>query len=632
MLLSFILPLELIYVLSIAVVFFLMQICLCFVFYFRMKRHAGMLTKLLTALDRGEDGRDIEQFADRLPWLKWVDANFPRDSRTPGSYTRDDVLRELDSHIASDKYYLLLQRAGVMAPLLGVIITVVGFLVLKVPKGETQSLAEILLAVTPLMVGVGTGALLAFINQWLLHFAGNKVEVVRNEARGWFDAAIWSHVGLDTQAATVKAITAIERMAKSVTHAAEQQEGTANHLRESVSVIQQASAGFQQSYAAFGVNLQGLPSTLQQLTTALQASLETLQVLIPVGQRAVAGLDVSVSAFRAAVENEFVEAAKSHQASIETFAEGVARIGESTARLQVSSGDLQETVNAHSNAFKALNRSLQKQVLPAHEGFLAAMTQFNGRSEGLLERLDSLHTQLVESLERIAALEPEAASAIALFTASSRDMAETIQHRFTPATEQHRHQIETLSGSLRQLHDATTGLAEGGKAVENAMKSQARLAQDMGGVQNTLRQSVDQLAETTSALRQSFEGEVAPSQHSLHEAVGEFRESARHLTTFIGRGLDPVTQRLTQLDETLARFAGTVDLIRDFSAARTDIEHLSRSLAQAATVADAITALPDQVREVLEQVAITHQEELARNSRGGLFSLFGGRRRVKADS
>ena len=114
--------------------------------------------------------------------------------------------------------------------------------------------------------------------------------------------------------------------------------------------------------------------------------------------------------------------------------------------------------------------------------------------------------------------------------------------------------------------------------------------------------------------------------------MGEFRESTRHLTTFIGRGLDPVTQRLTQLDETLARFAGTVDLIRDFSAARTDIEHLSRSLAQAATVADAITALPDQVREVLEQVAITHQEELARNSRGGLFSLFGGRRRVKADS
>jgi chromosome segregation ATPase len=613
------LPVELTYVLYIALAFFLLQISLCTVFYVRMKRHARVLSRLNATLASGGDGRDVEPYVGRLPWLRWIDANFPRDTGTPANFTRDDVLKELDTHIASDGSYLLLQRAGVMAPLLGVVMTVLGFLVLKVPETESQTLADILYAVMPLVAGVGAGGALALINQGLLHIVGNKVESVRNSARAWFDAAIWSGVGLDTQAATVKAITAIERMAKSVTHAAEQQEATAGRLRESVGVIEQAAAAFQQAYGAFGADLQGLPATLQQLAGSLQASLDAIHTLIPVGQRAVAALDVSVATFRASVENEFVEAAKSHQAAIDTLSDAATRIGETTARLQVSSGDLQETVNAHSNSFKALNRSLQKQVLPAHEGFLAAMTQFNGRAEGLLERVEALHTELIGALEKITALAPEASSAIAVFTASGRDLAEAIQHRFTPATDQHRHQIETITESIRQLQASAAGLTDGGRSVEAAARAQLHTSQGLTTVQDQLRQVVEQLAEAAGALRQSVEGDVAPSHRSLHESVGAFHASSRHLAAFIDRGLEPVTQRLSQLDETLTRFAGTVDTIRDFTAVRADIEHLSRSLAQAATVANAIAALPDQVRTVLEEVAATHQAQLAANARRGWF-------------
>jgi ABC-type transporter Mla subunit MlaD len=613
------LPVELSYVLYIALAFLLLQIYLCVVFYIRMQRHERVLARLNGVLASGGDGRDVDPYVARLPWLRWVDGNFPRDSATPANITRDDVLKELDAHIASDGHYLLLQRLGVMAPLLGVVITVAGFVVLKVPESETQSLADILYTVTPLVAGVGTGAILAFLNQWLLHFVGGRVEAVRNAARAWFDIAIWRGVGLDAQAATVQAITAIERMARSVTHAAEQQEATAARLHQSVGVIEQASAAFQQAYGAFGADLQGLPATLQQLTASFQSSLETLQTLIPVGQRAVGSLDVSVSTFKAAVENEFVEAAKTHRTSIDTLSESVTRIGESTARLQVSSGDLQETVNAHTNSFKALNRSLQKQVLPAHDAFLAAMTQFNGRAEGLLERLEMLHGELAGSLEKIAALAPDASSAIALFSASGRDLAEAIQHRFTPATDQHRHQVESITESVRQLQGAAAHLAEGGRAVEGAAKTQTQTSQQLALVQETLRHAVEQLADTAAALRQSFDGDLLPSHRTLHESTGSLRESSRHLASLIDRGIDPVTLRLTQLDETLARFAGTAAVIQDFTGVRSDIEHLSRSLAQAAAVADAIAALPQQIRAVLEEVAAAHQAQLATNSRRGWF-------------
>lgn len=623
---------EIWYVAAIGLIFFSLQLLCVRVFLGRMKRHERELRTLLADLDSGGDGRDVSELGRRFPWLMWVDANFPRDSGTPSNYTRDDVLKELDSRIASDGYYLLLQRAGVMAPLLGVIITVLGFLVIRVPETEQQSLGDILYTVTPLVAGVGTGAILAFINQWLLHLASGKVEAVRNAARAWFDAAIWSGVGLDTQAATVKAITAIERMAKSVVQAAEQHDASVHGLRESVAAIQQASASFQQTHALFGDELRHLPAMLQELTDAAHAAVGSLQTLLPVEQRAAAGLDVAVATFRAAVENHFVEAAKGHQASIEGFAEAIGRINETAARLHVSSADLQETVNAHTNAFKSLNRSLQKQVLPAHEGFLAAMTQFNGRAEGVLERLEALHTEVAGALDKITALGPDAAAAIAAFSASTANLSETLQHRFAPATDLHRQQVESLSAALRQMQESTKGLADGGKAVEGLVKLQTHVSQGLGTVQGELRQAVTQLTETAGALRQSFDGDVAPSQHALHDATGALRDSARHLAAFIDRGLDPVTQRLTLLDETLTRFAGTVDVIRDFTDVRHDIERLSHSLAQAAAVADAITALPDQIRTLLEEVVQTHQEQQAQqaaDARGSRWGWWRGRRTAR---
>ena len=68
-------------------------------------------------------------------------------------------------------------------PGLGVILTVMGFAWLDVPESEEQSLGQILFAVTPLVAGVGTGAVLAFINQGLLHLASTRVESLRTASR-----------------------------------------------------------------------------------------------------------------------------------------------------------------------------------------------------------------------------------------------------------------------------------------------------------------------------------------------------------------------------------------------------------------------------------------------------------------
>lgn len=613
----------------IGLAFLLLQLYTCVRFWSRMNRHERELSNLISDKDNGGDGRDIDAFVGDIPWLKWVDENFPRNSTAPANYTRDDVLKELDTQIGADGNYLLLQRAGVMAPLLGVIITVVGFiLLLPESEGMTEELAmsDILYMVTPLVAGVGIGAALAFINQWLLHMVGVRVEVVRDAARTWFDAAIWRDLGLDVQAATVKAITAMQRMGRAVLKSSLQQEENAKALRKSIAKIYQSSDTFQQTYEAFGQELGELPSTLAELTDTARAAVDTLGSLIPVGERAVLGMDVSVSAFTEAVERQFVEAAKTHQGTIEGIAESVGRINESTMQLKVSSSDLQETVNAHTNAFKNLNRSLQKQVLPAHEGFLAAISKFSGQADGLLDRLDNLHSEVIGSIEKMTSLAPNASEAVTRFAGSAEAFSDAVNHSFKAAADEHRENTDRLAESVGGLEKSAEGLNQGSAAVEDLLKLHMELGRELEATGGSLREAIGQLSETGVALRRSMESEVAPSQRSMQAAADSFSGSAQQLAAFVEQGLDPVTERLTKMDGTLANLANTVEAIQDFANVRQDIDHLSQALSQAATVADAIASLPDQIRTVLEGVAEAQRQQAMANSKGGLRSLFRGRR------
>jgi len=622
-------PTEFIVAVGIGLAFFMLQLYTCARFFFRMKRHKRELSKLISDLDGEGDGRDIEAFVRDIPWLRWVDENFPCDSAAPANYTRDDILKELDTQIGSDRNYLLLQRAGVMAPLLGVIITVVGFILL-LPEADKMSedldMGDILYMVTPLVAGVGIGAALAFINQWLLHFVGVRVERVRDAARTWFDAAIWRDLGLDVQAATVKAITAMQRMAKAVARVSLQQEENAKTLAKSTANIYRASDTFQNTYEAFGQELGELPGTLAELTDTAKAAVETIGALVPVGERAVLGMDVSVTAFSEAVKSQFVEAAKTHQGTIEGISESVGRINESTMQLKVGSGDLQETVNAHTNAFKTLNRSLLKQVLPAHEGFLAAISKFNGQAEGLLERLDNLHSEVVVSIEKMTALVPEASEAIESFTGSTGAFSDIVQNSFQTAAEKHHENAGKLAESVDDLQKSTEGLAQGGTAVDGLLKLHTDLGHELEATGGSLRQVIEQLAETGDSLRQAMKDEVAPSQQAMQEATDSFSGSAQHLAAFIEQGLDPITERLTQMDNTLSNLAGTVETIQDFSNVRQDIDHLSQALSQAATVAEAIAALPENLRTVLEDVAEAQRLQALANSKAARRGWFRSRK------
>jgi hypothetical protein len=462
---------------SVGVAFLVVQLALSLRVYLRAAKQDRMLGRLWGDLERGGAGRrDPENLPWNFSWLRWVLTVFPADdARAPGNFTREEALHELDARIASDPSYLLLQRMGIMAPLLGVVLTVVGFYWLKIDETGEQSLQTILIAVTPLVAGVGTGAVLALINQGLLQVVGSRLERLRMSARTWFDAAIWRHVGLDAQAATVKGVAAMERFARELAATADRHAASSGALAESTAAIRRAAAQFDETVRSFGGELQGLPQALAVLRDAVAASAGTLQEMLPMASRATANLDVSVAAFRTTIDREFAEAARLQYRASKSMAASIEQIGDSTDMLKASAGE---------------------------------MTHAAAASAASLKRCD-----------------------------------------------------ESLSGAAGQLGGAS------------------------------------------ERLRRTIESDMAPAQRSLFAAAASMQQSAEQLSAFVAAGLGPAAQDLAALHETLSRLEGTVAAINKLSQSRADIDRLTEALGRAAEISEAISALPEQIRGILEETA-----------------------------
>jgi hypothetical protein len=303
-------------VIEIGLGFFLVQLALSVSFCSRMRRHERAIKRFSRDYDQGGDGRNGQRkLPTNFAWIHWVVANFPPDETAAYSnFTRDDVLQELDTRIASNGNYLLLQRMGVMAPLLGVVLTVAGFYWLKVGK-EDESLQSILMAVTPLVSGVGTGAVLAIINQVLLHIAGQRVESLRISARTWFDKVIWSQSAGDRQATATKALQAIDQFA-----------ANSKLITASTASMRDAASQFREVIQSFTAKTEGIPAALCDVQRTTAAAADTLEELIRVGSRAVANLDVSVAAFRSTLDHEFAAGAKLQRRSSRALAKSVEQI------------------------------------------------------------------------------------------------------------------------------------------------------------------------------------------------------------------------------------------------------------------------------------------------------------------
>jgi methyl-accepting chemotaxis protein len=582
-------------VICIGLAFFLVQIALTLRFYVRVRRQERVLKRLTRSFEKRGDGRmDVAAIPTGFAWLRWVISIFPTGTKhPPGNFTREEVLQELDTRIASHGDYLLLQRMGVMAPLLGVVLTVVGFYWLDVRQGD-ESLQSIMLAVTPLVGGVGTGAVLALINQGLLHIAGRRVESLRMAARTWFDMVIWSHIGLDTQAATVKAVRAMERLAGSMSEAADRYTGSSGQLAESTTSMKDAATKFREVVGAFNSQMKGIPDSLHEVRRATKTSADALEELITIGSRAVSNLDVSVAAFRTTLDREFTAAARLHYHSGQVLAESVRQIGDATGLLTSGADDLTKHARANAVAVQKMDESIRQHIVPGNE-------RFHDVVQMLAAQVAASNTDAAALSAKVEALAGELDKMTSKLTPSVATFCDAIDNRFGPAVTRQSDQAESIGRSMQQLREMAESVSHGATTLNSILLEVSQVAGQTKATHEALIEATNNLAEVGRQVRQSMASDVAPSHRAVHEVASSLAESTAQLSDFIAQGVKPATRQLATLHQTLAGLAETVEAIQQFSSARADIDRLNDTLARASKIGDAISALPEQIQRILEQ-------------------------------
>jgi len=839
--------------------FLIVQLYACFRFLRTMRSWRVIVEKLQSS---GHSGGQLSAYGVQFPWLGWINTHFPAGEDPRGNYSRDDVMKELDNRIAFNNQYILLQRLSVMAPLLGVLMTVGGAMLLNPTTDDLKRLDALYKQVIPVIAGVGIGALLAFVNQWLLHFCSRSADKLRLAARTWFDVGVWDALGNKTKSASERMMESLGVFAEIVQDSANDHQKSAKLMVEATKAIRHAAGKLQKSTGEFTVQIADLPPELKRLHEATDHAVTAIAKLVPTGQQVMGVLQESVSKFQHSVVEDFGEAARQHRLTMSHVGEATDVLRAATRVLFSECETLHASVKTQTDSLNLLNTSISTQVAPATQKFYDQVTQFNGASEELFDRLNALYLEVADGMERIGTLVPSAATAMESLSTSVGAFRQSVEGEFAPAAKGHRESLDQLSKSVHSIssgveklqqssqlmadsaaahsevsaslkasvqeemipanaelrkviaafapaadqlsshvqsmgeaimqardellssapsmREAFTGLQpaidsfrntveneltevagkqkasvdrliatadglansieqleQGGARWSDILQSQQESADKLQGSINdtvlpahqaiggaatefssalggfreafetavanmsdfdpqvqkalgeltpsiaafrstiegdlagaakdqqamvkslaqavdrlneaadtlrvggesmntliaenaeigrtaapayeTLQQAVSRLTEAGEAMRSSFESDVSPAYRTMHEAAFSFNGSAEKLSEFIQLGVDPATNRLVKLDQSLAQVQLTADSLHNLAGASDQIVQLTQSLAQAANVAKAIEELPEKLHEALEKIANQHP-----NDRRGWLGMFGG--------
>ena len=601
---------------AIGTAFLLLQVMLCGWFVARLRRYTRIIAQISLSPWSRTESEQFDVFAERFPWLDWIRTHFSAGSASAGNFTREDVLKELDFRIAGDSSYVLLQRTGIMAPLLGVLITVGGFVSLQLPNSGELQLQDILLAVTPLVAGVGIGAALAFINQWLLHIASGSGERLRIRARQWFDASIWGVMEDETESSNSVVLAAISGVADSLNQSVAQQGENAQVMANATELFKKAAHDLSLVADSFHGQLDGIPDNLGKLGVALQAAVEAVASIGPKGQEIVSGLDVSVSAFRTAIDLNFNPAVRRHEASIESLADCVELMKESTGKIAQTTDNLATgseslaNVIADQESFRSgLMTSLEADVLPAHAELRQAAESFGTVAGDLTSHVRSFANSVDSILTHVNSVTPAMERATGDLVPAVSAFRRVVEGQLEHIATNQLAAVQSLSTSAERLEQLTRTLQHSGDSMGDLIGHQTRVNDEITNAGNSWRKSLDE--------------QVLPAQHLLHDSVHSLSDSADQLAKFINMGLDPVTQRLVAMDESLRELKTVADSLRGLTDVRQEISQLSNSLKSAARMAEVVGELPEQIMIRIADLASEPNGITAHDESQGLSRFLG---------
>ena len=361
-------------------VFLVFQLYLYFRCWWGLARQRKVLTELCAEKRVPEQSSALAGTGEG--WLSWVASRFHDGAFQDGHYTRDDAMEHLDGWLESKESYLVLQRMGIVAPMVGVLLTVAAFLSLDLPTAD-WSLTEIFQMISRIMLGVGSGAALTAFNHFLLHVVGKKTDVVRSAACRWFDECIWRNVQVKPHEVTNNVTESLQEMSTTIRASVAEYRNATAAIAHTSQMMQSAGVALVDTVERFRSDTANIPEEMKGLRSTANSVIRSLSEIVPNIERTTSELAESVVAFRSVVQDQFGQAAARHQQSAELLTGSVDQIRESAARLSRQFDSFGQIVDAQATASQEWSRSLHDNVLPAQRAFQQAGTQFTEATKDL---------------------------------------------------------------------------------------------------------------------------------------------------------------------------------------------------------------------------------------------------------
>ncbi len=565
---------------SVALSFLSIQLMTRFAVWLRLGSQMRLLRQIAPPLELFWSDPLDEGRRRKLPWLGWLHdrvraSHLAGVSGNGGSdgddlddqggdagrsatffaagYDRAEILDEL--HVRTVSYPAFLRRLGFMAPLVGLLITVAGFGVLAFGKfpAQVSSVRDIFLLLVPLIEGIAIGAVLALVNQWLLHRAERQGVRLQQEAREWFDASVWDPLCLEQQ---------------------------------------EESERDREQHQQFGEEIRNsLDRAVQRLTEQHTASEQARVQSEQVGEQIQTSLDDAVQRLTEVVTH---------------FCKSAEDI--------VAPEQLRQTYDSQVETFTRLEQSIRDHVLPAHARLDQTVASLDATVQQIGTRMESASSELDVVAGRTSALAETTEQSLQQLGTTISVLAVTFQEHLVPTAEQCHTAVDSLAGSTNQIASTVESLDTGSANFCKLISDQSQAAADELEVVQRLRESVARDLHSTGRVFDETASELRASATALTESVEKISESAdegidsmkqvmttvMNITSGVSGGVDQFSQSVQRLEQSVGQHTAVAEQLS--STTQTIAETTTTLSTSCQSFADAATAQAEVSEAFAERV------------------------------
>lgn len=556
-------------------------------------------------------------------WCNWVITKCSVSNGVTLSAYRDVAMNELEQLLMDDRDYLTLNRLGTAAPLLGVMFTAYSFYSFQMPN-DADRLGELMPLLGPLAVGVGAGALLAIINQYLLRQIDYYASCLRATCRKWLDEVIlpglqnkedvpdslFEHLEkiLGKHAVATDDLKAVTTTVRDTTA---QMHLSMSALTVALGVHESASKAFERALneslvpgqermvaAADRIDtaVAGLGGKLESLGSAVSAISEKLQE----ATTTFAALASASNTFQTTIESEFTPAASKYNAIANSLTAILTSCETSTAQLVISSEQVRKLTGDCCDATTRYHDSVMTSLLPTHTILEQSTRNFDATAKLLHNNVERLNAALPTASNSIESILRSTTASISEIEKASTRLSTAVEGNLTNSLTGLVSAASSVSTAASKVAAAGTSIDDNMKVLTGGIQQHVTVQQAIVANLSLVHDVVDKLKSGATALNADLTNHAIPSQRAFVSATTAMEETAKRLAELVDKAYGPTIDKLKELDAVFGRLQTAVRSLEPVFASGKASDALVESMKSLARSVDAISRLPAELKDALK--------------------------------